>query len=132
VAAELEYTRGPKLMKFIQILLENRRLFVILGEKRRCWRQQKHGLPQESVLAHLLFNIYTNDQPVSPGTRSFLYAADVCVATQKKSFKEVNSSLGDALDNLIPYYTPQTKPRQDTTLCFPPQKQGSKSSITCQ
>ena len=66
--------------------------------------QIENSLPQGSVLASVLFNIYTNDQPVHPNTRSFLYADDLCIATQKKSFVVVEQTLGEALAGLTPYY----------------------------
>ena len=47
---------------------------------------------------------YTHDQPFHPNTRSFLYADDLCIATQKQSFEEVVQTLGDALQGLTPYY----------------------------
>ena len=52
----------------------------------------------------LLFNVYTNDQPIHPDTRSFLYADDLCIASQKSSFEEVEKALSDALADLDPYY----------------------------
>ena len=39
-----------------------------------------------------------------PNTRSFQYADDLCIATQKQSFQEVEKTLGDALACLTPYY----------------------------
>ena len=99
-----EITQDVRLTELIQNMLSNRRFFVDLVGKRSRWRRQKNGLPQGSVLAPLLFNIYTNDQPVHPNTRSFLYADDLCIATQKQSFEEVEKTLGDALAGLTPYY----------------------------
>ena len=51
-----------------------------------------------SVIEHI------NDKPVHPNTRSFLNADDLCIATQKQSFEEVEHTLGEALACLTPYY----------------------------
>ena len=75
---------------------------MYLVGKRSRGRRQKNGLPHGSVLAPLLFNIY--GQPVHPNTRRFLYADDMCIATQKQSFEEVENTLGDALAGLTSYY----------------------------
>ena len=55
--------KNKKIVSIIQSLLENRRFFVELDGRKSRWRNQKNGLPQGSVLAPTLFNIYTNDQP---------------------------------------------------------------------
>ncbi|GFR94661.1 hypothetical protein ElyMa_006255300 [Elysia marginata] len=69
------------------------------------WRLQKNGLPQGSVLAPTLFNIYTNDQPEFDLTRRFIYADDLCLATQSTSFNAIETRLTDALSSLSNYYT---------------------------
>ena len=98
-------TRDYRLMCMIRTLLENRRFFVELGGKRSRWRSQRNGLPQGSVLAPLLFNVYTNDQPIHPGTRSFVYADDLAVTTQSTGFAPIEETLTSALDGLSEYYT---------------------------
>ena len=92
------------LTKLIQLLRENRRFFVELNGKHSRWRIQRNGLPQGSVLAPVQFNIYTNDQPVSPGTRSFIYADDLGIATQNSDINVIEATLTSALDNLTTYY----------------------------
>ena len=82
-------------------MLSNRRLYVELNNERSKWRKQKNGL---RVLSLILFNIYTNDQPIEDGTRNFIYADDLCFAAQYSSFTEVETTIGDALDELTQYY----------------------------
>ena len=98
-------TRDYRLMCLIRTLLENRRFFVELGGKRSRGRSQRNGLPQRSVLAPLLVNVYTNDQPIHPGIRRFVYADDLAVTTQRTYFAPIEETLTSAIGGLSEYYT---------------------------
>lgn len=60
--------------------------FVEPGDRKSRWHRLKRGLPQGSVLAPLLFNIYTNDQPKSLETRRFISADDLGIGAQHAEF----------------------------------------------
>ena len=96
--------KNKKIVSIIQSLLENRRFFVELDGRKSRWRNQKNGLPQGSVLAPTLFNIYTNDQPQFDKIRRFIYADDLCLATKSSSFQTIEERLTNALKDLTEYY----------------------------
>jgi len=76
----------------VELLLRNRRFRVHMGDKTSAWRTQKNGLPQGSVLAPTLFNLYTNDLPVTL-CRRFAYADDICCTMQAETFAELECVL---------------------------------------
>ena len=97
-------TDDVPLTTFIRTMLLNRRFKGELNGKQSRWRNQRNGLPQGSVLSHLLFNVYTNDQPLPVVTNSFIYADDLCLTTQKKTFEQVETTLASGLNELGAYY----------------------------
>ena len=93
-------TRDSPLCRVIQNMLSSRRFYAELNNERSRWRKQKKG----SVLSPVLCNIYTNDQPIFPGTRRCIYADDLCVAVQHPYFTEVEETIEDALEEITQYY----------------------------
>ena len=89
----LEMTGDVQLTDLIRTMLENIRFFVVLNGKKSRWRQRRNGLPQGSVLAPMLFNIYTNDQPIHTDTHSFIYADDLRIASQGNEFNNIDTQV---------------------------------------
>ena len=78
-------TEDAEFTKLIESMMSKRRFYIELNGKKCRWRNQKNGLPQVSVLLPVLFNVYTNEQPVHNATRTFIYADDLCIATQRST-----------------------------------------------
>lgn len=95
-----------KLTQIIESLMSNRRFFVTLAGKNSRWKNSKNGLPQGSVLAPTLFNIYTNDQYVSNDEKikHFIYVNDAAIAVQDNNFETIEDNLTYALKSTSKYY----------------------------
>ncbi|KAJ8278418.1 hypothetical protein GJAV_G00087400 [Gymnothorax javanicus] len=91
----LENTKDLALTDLIGALLKDRRFYVVLNNKQSRWRRQQNGLHQGSVLAPLLYNIYTNDQPMDQNTERFIYANNLCVTVQENYREDLEAATAE-------------------------------------
>ena len=88
--------------RLVELLLRGRRFRVHMGNDVSAWRNQVNGLPQGSVLAPTLFNLYTTDLPVTI-SRRFIYADDICFGTQAQTFAELECNLSSDMARMAQY-----------------------------
>lgn len=92
-----------RLTALLSTMLRNRYFRVYAGDKMSKSFTIKNGLPQGSVLAPLLFNLYTSDVPETV-SRKFCYADDSAIAIQTKHLEEGEEILTQDLQKLEKYF----------------------------
>lgn len=94
------YDRLPTTALWIMQSFLEKLTILCLHRKRTWWWKQKNGLYQGSIFAPVLVNLYTNDQPIHTGMRSFIHADYVCTTAQAKNFAQVEAMLASVLNGL--------------------------------
>lgn len=91
------------MVKFILELITNRSFILKTSDGRKSrLRRLKNGVPQGSVLAPMLFNIYTHDLP-STTSRKYVYADDIAILYSHPKWKTVETTLSSDMDALSSY-----------------------------
>ena len=81
-----------RMVNMIMELVRNRSFTLTTGDSKRSrLRLLKNGVPQGSVLAPLLFNIYTHDLP-STISKKYLYADDLALLRSSGDWKDLEGS----------------------------------------
>ena len=85
-------------------LVQNRSLTLTIGDRKQSrLRRLKNGVPQGSVLAPLLFNIYTYDLP-SMICKKFLYADNLALLHSFGNWKDLEGTLSQFMSTLSAYH----------------------------
>ena len=91
------------MVKMIMELVRNRSFTLTTGDSKQSrLRRLKNGVPQGSVLAPLLFNIYTYDLP-SMISRKFVYADDLALLHFSGNWKDLEGTLRQDMSTLSAY-----------------------------
>ena len=91
------------MVKMIMELVQNRSFTLTTGDgKRSRLRRLKNGVPQGSVLAPLLFNIYTYDLPALV-SRKYAYADDLALLHTSENWQELEGVLSQDMSTLSAY-----------------------------
>ena len=91
------------MVKMIMELLRNQSFTLTTGDSKQSrLRCLKNGVPHGSVLAPLLFNIYTYDLP-SMISRKFAYADDLALLRSSGNWKDLEATLSQDISTLSAY-----------------------------
>ena len=91
------------MIKMIMELVRNQSFTFTTGDSNQSrLRHLKNGVPQGSVLAPLLFNIYTYDLPFMI-SRIFAYADDLALLHSSGNWKDLEGTLSQDMSTLSVY-----------------------------
>lgn len=99
----LKVTKCTKMASLINNMLASRLIQVVMNGKTSKRKNINNGLPQGSVLAPLLFNLYIADLPSTRSTK-FIYADDICIATQSSSLLSIQETLSQDASTLASFF----------------------------
>ena len=91
------------MVRMIMELVRNGSFTLTTGDSKRSrLRRLKNGVPQESILAPLLFNIYVYDLP-STVSRRYAYANDLALLYSSDDWKNMEGVLSQDMTTISTY-----------------------------
>ena len=79
------------MVKMLLVLITKRRFTVHIGADNSRCRTLKNGIPQGSVLAPALFNLYTYDLPPTT-SKKYVYADDIAMSYSHTQLKVIEKN----------------------------------------
>jgi hypothetical protein len=92
------------MIHLLKSYLTGRKFRVKLENRFSDWKPIHAGVPQGSVLAPLLFNVYVSDIPTRQGTEISQFADDIASYTSNKNISYAISNLQRYMSDLEPGY----------------------------
>jgi hypothetical protein len=118
-----------KISRLFNNMLSNRYFQVFLGDKSSRWRRLNNGLPQGSVFAPILFNLYMSDIPITV-SKQFQYADDIALNFQHNAECETTLEADlDKLDEFFRRWRLQPNPSKTESCVFSRSKQTAALAI---
>ena len=91
-------------IKWFKSYLSERIFLVNIENKLSDFRKISCGVPQGSILGHLLFLIYVNDMPQAITSTLLLSADDSCILYQHKDVVQIEKRLNEDFENLCDWF----------------------------
>ena len=99
----LRFLPDKHMVRMIMELVLNRSFTLTINDSKQSRLYHlKNGIPQESVLAPLLFNIYTYDLP-SMISKKFAYADDLALLHSSENWKDLEETLSQDMSTHSAY-----------------------------
>ena len=118
------------MVHFIVELISNRSFLLKISDGRQSrLRRVKNGVPQGSVLAPMLFNIYIHDIPDTISKKDG-YSDDLDILTAHREWKMIESTLSKDMSTLVLYlwqWRVKLSECKDSLNSLPFEQQGSET-----